>query len=90
MCVVDRADPRAQPEQQLRDHDQRGDSRDVAGVALVGEAQHEDLRARSPRPPRLSPPEPAHDVVGHVVVDVVGQLDEPEAAPSLRRTCQDR
>ena len=34
--------------------------------------------------------DPVNDVFGHVVVDVVGELDEPELLPAVRFTCQDR
>ncbi len=51
----------------------------VAGVGLVGQAQEQDPAAVD----RLllaveGQYEALHHVVGHVVVDVVGQLDEPE------------
>ena len=51
----------------------------VAGVALVGQAEEEDPRAvdGAAHPVERQDQTP-DDIVGHVFVDVVGQLDEPE------------
>src|SRR5436190_21823216 len=70
---------RTHTNQPLCNHDSRR-LPSVARVLFVRKAQKEDLgtiyRALSAIQLR---DHPAYDVVGHVVVDVVGQLDEPEA-----------
>ena len=52
----------------------------IAGVLLVGKAEQQYLRAFQRKASGVKRQhQPVHDVVWHVAVDVVGQLDKPEA-----------
>lgn len=69
-----------QPQQPVDDAD-GGRLAGVAGVGLVGQAEHQHPGAGQGTAALVERgQQPLHDVGGHVVVDVVGELDEPEAA----------
>jgi hypothetical protein len=71
-------DVRAKSEETVGDDGARG-LPCVAGVSLVGQPQEQHPGAVDSGAPGVQTEHhPADDVVGHVVVDVVRQLDEPE------------